>query len=136
MELSDTEDARSLLLKKKEIHKQELEADVKMLSENTEKLAKKALIIGGTLVVSFIIVRQLTKSSRRKKAKVILKEQPVTDAAYVAAAHESRPGIVSQIGSALAAQATVFLLDLAKEKLASYLQTRPETQAAKANERS
>lgn len=135
MELSDTEDARSILLKKQEIHKQELEADVKMLSENTEKLAKKALIIGGTLVVSFIIVRQLTKSRSKKKAKVILKEQPATETYVATATQAPRPGIVSQIGSALAAQATVFLLDLAKEKLAAYLQSRPETEAAKANER-
>lgn len=134
MELSDTEDARSILLKKQEIHKKELEAEVKMLSENTEKLAKKALIIGGTLMVSFIIVRQLTKSRSKKKARVILKEQPATET-YLAAAQPSRPGIVSQIGSALAAQAAVFLLDLAKDKLAEYLQSRPETEAAKANER-
>jgi len=134
MELSDTEDVRSILLKKQEIHKKELEAEVKMLSENTEKLAKKALIIGGTLMVSFIIVRQLTKSRSKKKARVILKEQPATET-YLAAAQPSRPGIVSQIGSALAAQAAVFLLDLAKDKLAEYLQSRPETEAAKANER-
>lgn len=137
MELSDAEDARNLLIKKKEIHKQELEADVKMLSESTEKLVTKALVIGGTLAVSYIIVRQITKSRKKKKARIIRQERhPDTEATYVASMPESRPGIVSQIGSALAAQATVFLLDLAKDKLASYLQGRPENQAVNPNERS
>jgi hypothetical protein len=45
------------------------------------------------------------------------------------------PGIVSQIGSALAAQATVFLLDLAKDKLSEFVKTHFEKKVETTNER-
>ena len=47
----------------------------------------------------------------------------------------SAPGIVSQIGTALASQATVFLLAIAKEKLMEYLESQFEKKD-KNNERS
>ncbi len=48
----------------------------------------------------------------------------------------SEPSVVSQIGSAIAAQATVFLLDLAKDKLANFVQTHFDKKADNTNERS
>ena len=52
------------------------------------------------------------------------KKLTVLPAAPVEEVHEvdESPGVVSQIGAALASQATMFLLGLAKEKLADYLQ--------------
>jgi hypothetical protein len=50
--------------------------------------------------------------------------------------NNSDSSIVSQIGSAIAAQATVFLLDLAKDKLSAFLQTHFDKEAATTNERS
>ena len=47
----------------------------------------------------------------------------------------SAPGIVSQIGTTLASQATVFLLSIAKEKLMEYLESQFEKKD-KNNERS
>jgi hypothetical protein len=47
---------------------------------------------------------------------------------------DSEPGVVSKIGSALAAQATVFLLNLAKDKLATYLQSQFTKEAEPKNE--
>ena len=49
---------------------------------------------------------------------------------------ETEPGIVSAIGSALATQATMFLLNLAKDKISAYLQTQFDKEAEPANERS
>ena len=95
-------------------------------------LVPDAVVIGGTLLVTYFLVRQFTKSKNKKRAKK-LKIVKDTDANVEAGASilDSSPGIVSQIGSALAAQATVFLLDLAKDKLSSYLETRGEKETAK-----
>jgi len=140
MELLETDDAKSSLLKKSAQFKKGLENEVKSLTDNTEKLVKNALIIGGTLAVTYIIIRQFTKTKKSKgktKTKKIKFIQD-SDAKLQTASNDddSEPGIVSQIGSALAAQATVFLLNLAKEKLSAYLQSQFAKEADTSNERS
>lgn len=132
MEFQESDDPKELLLKKTAKHKQELEEEVKSLSESTEKIITNAVVIGGTLLVTYFLVRQFTKSKRKKRARK-LKIVKETDANVEAGASvpDSSPGIVSQIGSALAAQATVFLLDLAKDKLSDYLQARGEKETTK-----
>jgi len=130
MELGDSEDIKRELLKRSAKHREELENEVRLISARTESILTNALIIGGTLTASYFIVRQLTRGSgspkpaKTKKArKNALTVLPA--AAPVAAVQEEEddsPGIISQIGTALAGQATVFLLALAKEKLADYLQ--------------
>jgi hypothetical protein len=126
MELLETNDPKNLLLKKSARHKKLLEDEVKLLSENTEKLVTNALIIGGTLAVTYFLVRQFSKSKSKKKSKtkkIHLIKGSEAKVETPSVQEESEPGIVSQIGSALAAQATVFLLGLAKDKLSGYLQT-------------
>ena len=132
MEFQESDDIKDLLLKKTAKHKQELEEEVKSLSESTEKIITNAVVIGGTLLVTYFLVRQFTKSKHKKRAKKV-KIVKDADANVEAGASvpDSSPGIVSQIGSALAAQATVFLLDLAKDKLSSYLETRAEKETPK-----
>lgn len=99
-----------------------------MISANTEKIITNALIIGGSLAASYYLVSQLTggkKKKRRPKAKrvkVVQAEAPEVveiERAEVA----SDPGILGQVGAALASQASLFLLNLAKEKLMEYLQS-------------
>jgi hypothetical protein len=140
MELLETDDAKSSLLKKSAQFKKGLENEVKLLTDNTEKLVTNALIIGGTLAVTYIIIRQLskTKKSKRKSKTKKIKFIQDSDAKLQTASNDddSEPGIVSQIGSALAAQATVFLLNLAKEKLSAYLQSHFAKEADTSNERS
>jgi hypothetical protein len=139
MELLESDDAKSVLLKKSAMHKKELEDEVRLLSENTEKIVTNALIIGGTLAVTYFLVRKFTKKSKAGKRAKVKKIKLVNDSGestVTTAAEKSDPGIMSQIGSALAAQATVFLLDLAKEKLSTFLQSRLDTEAETTNERS
>jgi hypothetical protein len=139
MELVESNDAKSLLLQQSEKHKKNLEAEIKMLSENTEKAITNALIIGGTLAVTYFIVRQLTKSKSKRKSKSKKTKSVQEDDSQVetpSAEIKSDPSIMSQIGSAVAAQATVFLLDLAKDKLSAYLQAYLDKEAQTSNERS
>ena len=123
MELGDSDDIKTNLLKQSAKHREELENEVRLLSARTETVLTNALIIGGTLAASYFIVRQFT-GRKVKTKKVRAKKLTVLPAAPVEEVHEvdESPGVVSQIGAALASQATMFLLGLAKEKLADYLQ--------------
>jgi hypothetical protein len=139
MELVESNDPKSLLLQQSAKHKKNLEDEIKMLSENTEKTITNALIIGGTLAVTYFIVRQLTKSKSKRKSKAKKTKSVQEDDSKIensSAETQSDPSIMSQIGSAIAAQATVFLLDMAKDKLSAYLQAYFEKEAPTTNERS
>lgn len=136
MELGNSDDIKMELLKRSAKHREDLENEVRLLSARTETILTNALIIGGTLAASYFIVRQLTGKSRkpkRSRAKAVTVMPAVSKAEPEQEADDS-PGVLSQIGTALASQATVFLLGLAKEKLAEYLQG-PATKQESADER-
>lgn len=129
MELLESNDFKRELLKRSEKHRTELEEEVKMVSERTEKILTNALIIGGALAATYFLLSQFsgTEKKRKVKAKKIkLVSDTADDEVEEVAAVPAVPGIVSQIGTALASQATVFLLDLAKEKLSEYLKAQAE----------
>ena len=135
MNLPESIDPKEALLRKSAMHRHELEEEVKVISERTERIITNALIIGGTLAVAYFLVRQFSGSSPKKKSNeqreiATLAKSDVNDSAEV----NATPGIVSQIGTALASHATVFLLTIAKEKLSEYLKSQLEK--SKFNERS
>jgi hypothetical protein len=139
MELLETNDAKSLLLKKSAKHRKGLEDEVRLLSENADKIVTNALIIGGTLALTYLLIRQLSKSkskgkSKAKKAKFI--KDSDANSEEVSFDHGADESVVAKIGSAIAAQATVFLLGLAKDKLSAFLQANLHKEAEPANERS
>lgn len=124
MELLESDDPKSKLLKKSVLQRQALQEETKLISARTEKVIVNALIIGGALAATFFLIRQFSgKSSSGKKVKAKkLKLVSSTDDDAEVVTGENTTGIVTQIGTALASQATVFLLNLAKEKLSEYLQ--------------
>jgi hypothetical protein len=126
MELFESNDPKMQLLRKSALHREALEEDAKLISAKTEKILINALVIGGALAATYFVVKQFSggksKSKRTKKIKVIA-AQPSSDE-VVTLAEPATPGIISQLGTALASQATVFLLDLAKEKLSAYLESQ------------
>lgn len=135
MELLETDDMKSALLKKSAKHREDLENEVKLLSERTEKIVTNALIIGGSLAATYLLVRAFSGSKKKKKhrskpvkVKVVRPRDETSETVEYEAAP---PGIVSQIGTVLAGQATAFLLGLAKEKLASYLQSQSDKKETK-----
>ena len=133
MELLESNDPKSELLKKSAKHRQDLEDEVKLISAKTEKVLTTALIIGGALAITYFTVRQFSGSKKKKKSKAhklkIVQEGRNEPAEEVEASEYEAPGIVSQIGTAIASQATVFLLSLAKEKLAEYLESQTQKKA-------
>ena len=141
MELLETNDPKSVLLKKSAKHRKGIEDEIKLLSENTEKMLTNVLIIGGTLALTYLLISQYSKSKKSKgkfKAKKIkLTRENDANVEEADADDDSEDSsIVSRIGSAVAAQATVFLLGLAKDKLSAYLKTSFNKDAGTTNEHS
>jgi hypothetical protein len=127
MELFESNDPKTQLLKRSALHREAIEEEAKLISARTEKILTTALVVGGALAATYFLVRQFSgKPKRHKKSKKIKivaaqpKEADDEGVTYEAQA----PGIVAQLGTALASQATTFLLDLAKEKLMAYLESQ------------
>jgi len=139
MQLLESEDPKNELLKKSASHRQKLEDEVKLISDRTERIITNALIIGGTLAAAYFLMRQFSGSTPKKKskspaAKIKLVNANAEEEETEMVTESSAPGIVSQIGTAIASQAAVLLLSIAKEKLAEYLESQFEKKE-KSNER-
>jgi hypothetical protein len=134
--LGTDDPVKGQLLKKSALHREQLEEDVKIISESTEKIIINALVVGGALAATYFLVSRLSGSKSKQKktraAKIKLVQGGPKDEESYAPAIPETPGMISQITTALASQATVFLLSLAKEKLVEFLQAQSEKKA-KAN---
>lgn len=127
--LDSDDPVKGQLLRKSAHHREQLEEDVKLISERTEKIITNALIIGGALAAAYFIVNRFSSSTAKSKTKVrkvrLVKEGSSGENEVVVSEEEPKEsGVIAQIGSALAGQATVFLLSLAKEKLAEFMQSQ------------
>lgn len=116
------------LLQRSAHHRELLEEDVKLITEKSEKIITNALIIGGALAVTYLLVSSFSGSSKKKKRKSatlqLVEPRPdvETDSDEIDA--PAQAGVISQIGSVLVAQATGFLLSIAREKLVEFLQSQ------------
>ena len=128
MELIDGDEIKRQLIRKSARHREQIEGDVRLVTESTEKIVTNALIIGGSLALTYYLVRQFTgsskKKSRKKAAKIKLVQSPAGGTEVTEATESSSPGVFGQLGAALASQATLFLLSLAKDKLKEFLEDR------------
>jgi len=122
MELLETQSPeRKKLLETSERYKREFEKEIKDVSDKTEKTITNALIIGGSLALTYFIVSQLTKSKKSKSKRKKEGFENIDDAEEESSA---TPSLVSQISEKLISQASVILLDIAREKLSEYLTKR------------
>jgi hypothetical protein len=138
MDLETDNPDKGQLLQKSAHHRELLEQEVKLISERSEKIITNALVIGGALALTYFLVSGFSSSKKRKrKARKIKLVQSAdqTDTSPEAVYEPQEPGIVSQIGTALAAQATGLLLSIAKEKLQEYLKSQ-SAKKENTNERS
>lgn len=126
MNIETDDPDKGQLLQKSAHHRELLEQEVKLISEKSEKMIINGLIIAGALTLTYFLVSGLSRSKEKKRSKtrkiklVEGKGEPEADEDEVSG-HEA-PGVVAQIGSVLAAQATALLLSIAKEKLVEFLQ--------------
>ena len=125
---------KSRILKKTARYREDLEDEAKILSDRTEKMVTNALIIGGTLALTYFAYRQFSGGSKKKKGGIkkikVVGAAPAEQETEDVIEEETGPSkIITQIGTALVSQASVFLLSLAKEKLAEYLQSQEQKKA-------
>ncbi len=120
------------LIEASERHKKALEKEVSEISSKTEKVITNALIIGGALALSYIIVRQLSSKSKKKqkKAKKVTATQRQVSNDSDDEEEEESPSMLADIGNKLASQATVILVDIARQKLMEYLESRKKADEA------
>jgi hypothetical protein len=124
MELLETQDPeKKKLIESSLRHKQEMEREVRDISDRSEQMLKNALIIGGALALTYVVINQLssTKSKKRKAKKAKSASVEV-----VGEEEDESPSVLSQMGDKIVNTATLFLLDLAKEKLSDYLQGKKD----------
>ena len=139
MNLETDNPEKGQLLQKSAHHQHLLEQEVKLISERSEKIITNALIIGGALALTYFLVSGLSGSSEKKRSrakKIKLVATPDgSDPAPEETDQPSEAGMISQIGSVLVAQATGFILSVAREKLVEYLQSQG-TKKGNSNEHS
>lgn len=116
------------LLQRSALHRELLEEDVKLITEKSEKLITNALIIGGALAVTYLLVSSLSGSSKKKKRKAttlkLVEPRQGIETESDTLDEPAQAGVISQIGSVLVAQAAGFLLSVAREKLVEFLQSQ------------
>jgi hypothetical protein len=129
MELLETQDPeRKKLLETSDRHKKALEKELHDLTQKTDKVLKNALIIGGSLALTFLIITTLSRKRKKKKKKLAI--EAAAQAGITPAAPEEEeeeddgPSILGTVGTQLLNQASVIILDLARQKLKEYLATR------------
>ena len=65
MELLGTDDPiKSQLLKKSAQHREELEHDVQLISDRTQRVITNALVIGGALALTYFVVHRYKRAVR------------------------------------------------------------------------
>jgi hypothetical protein len=132
MEIFESQDPeKKRLMDEAKRHKDALSGEVQAVSERTDTIIKNALLIGGALALTYVVVRSLSggKSKKKKSRTVKLVAQAPQGVAANGAAEEEEDqsdSLLSQIGTKIANEATVLLLSLAKEKLAEYLNSGKE----------
>ncbi len=130
MSLETDNPDKGQLLQKSAHHRELLEEEVKLISERSEKIITNALIIGGALALTYFLVSGLSGKGERKKSKtrkIKLVEGKEDSDILSDEGDDSGPeraGFVSQIGAVIAAQATGFLLSIAREKLLEFLESQ------------
>ncbi len=130
MELLETQDPeKKKLIETSDRHKKALEKELGEMKEKTDRMLTNALIIGGTLAVTYFVISSISKRKKKKKKNKIVQAQTNgTEANEDIEEEEDRgPSIIGQIATRLLNEATAVLLDLAKEKLAEYLASRKKS---------
>ena len=131
MELLETQDPdRKRLLETSDHHKRAMEKQLNEMTKKTDQMLMNALIIGGSLAATYFIISTLSSKRKKKKKKIAEAAAAAAGESPVQAVEEEdddEPTLLSKVGTRLIDQATVILLDLAKQKLAEYMASRNKT---------
>lgn len=129
MELLETQDPeKKRLIETSDRHKRAMEKELQDLTQKTDKVLKNALIIGGSLALTFLVITALSKRRKKKKKKraaIEAAQAGLTPGGPEAEEEDDDgPSVLGQVGNQLLNQASVILLDIARQKLKEYLASR------------
>ena len=129
MELLESQDPeKKKLIESSDRHKKALEKELGEMKEKTDRMLTNALIIGGTLAVTYFVISSISKRKKKKKKnKLVQAHANEAETVEDTEEEDTGPSLMGQIGTRLLNEATAVLLDLAKEKLAEYLASRKKT---------
>ena len=138
MELLESQDPeKKKLIETSDRHKRALEKEVGELTQKTDKMLTNALIIGGSLLATYFVVTSFSGGKRKKKhkkRKVVLvakTKSPRENGESVEEEEEeeesSGPSLMGIVGNRVLSQASVILLNIAKDKLFEYLESRKKS---------
>jgi hypothetical protein len=137
MELLESDDPKTQLLRKADRQRRAIDGEVKLISEKTEKVVKNALIVGGALAATYLLYRLLSdgggKQKKRRKIKIVQRPAATEEEELVEEKESVITGAITKVGTVLASQAAVFLLSMAKEKIGEYLENRGANKDATAH---
>lgn len=127
MELLETQDPeKKKLVEASDRHKRAMEKEISDLTQKTDRVLKNALIIGGSLVLTYLVISTLSQKRKKKKKKMAMEAAAQAGLGPEPAEEEEddSPSPLGAMGTQLLNQASLILLDLARQKLKEYLATR------------
>ncbi|MBS1977344.1 MAG: hypothetical protein JST46_08230 [Bacteroidetes bacterium] len=129
MELLETQDPdKKRLVESSDRHKRALEKEIGQLTEKTDRFLTNALIIGGSLALTYFIVSSLASRKRKKRKAATIQAAAnageSSSGVLESGEDDAAPSFINKLGAKIVDQATLMLLSLAREKLAEYLETR------------
>ncbi len=128
MELLESQDPeKKKLIETSDRHKRALEKEVSALTQKADKMVTNALIIGGSLALTYFLISSISSSRKKKKKNKQKAQGKAMEGDEEMSEEDHNPSILSQIGTRVLNEASVILLDIAKEKLAEYLESRKNT---------
>lgn len=127
MELLETQDPeKKKLIESSERHKRALAKELSQLAAKKNRMVTNALVIGGTLALTYFVISSITKNSRKKKKLILagIKEESGEGNEGLEAEKEDEPSELGKAGIYFLTQVSAMLLGLAREKLSEYLESR------------
>lgn len=97
---------------------------VESAPQDTQRIIKTALIVGGTLATAWFIFRLIRTNSKKKTKHTAVTPPTAAEPQPVQAAAPASGDILSAIGDRVAKEATIFLLNLAREKIEAWLASK------------
>jgi predicted amino acid-binding ACT domain protein len=121
----DYDQEKAMLVKKTTALERSMEGDLETIKEYVEEYGKNALVIAGTLIATYTLLRILVKTSEEEKDYKTISTQSEVYAAQpqqVVRVVKEESEVMKQIKMSIA----LFLVSLAKQKLQEFLATKME----------
>ncbi|NJN42292.1 MAG: hypothetical protein HC811_08825 [Flammeovirgaceae bacterium] len=122
MELLESQDPeKKKLIESSERHLRALQKEADAITDDSSRVIKNALLIGGVLALGYLTVNQLVKRSKKKKKK--LREGDGEDVESDEKS-QKEPSVFAGIGEKILTEAAAVLVEIARVKLEEYLQAK------------